>query len=720
MNSFRVRILSYLIGFLCLAVLIVSLTVSYRTETALLNAEKLRFEDMLNSINLLLHSEKKNLEMYRENIVSQKKTELRNLTKLVFSFIDNHKQRHERGLTSLKVAQRDALKEISKLKYGNNDYFFVFDKNLKIIAHPKKSLIGIDANKVTDKRGKLHIKEMYEQAIVNGEGSTSYYWDRLGQSGHFEKVGHGVIYKKWDWLIVTGTYVDDIESEVEKRKGSIISSLEKLFKTLQRNELSYTYIFQGDGKILVHPLLKGVNLKGINNPVTGENLFDMHIDAALTERAYEYVWNSPNDINNYKYRKVAFVKKFEPFNWYITHSVYHSDLSKKVVKIQNEIITASILSLIVFSFIGFFVAGAMSSPLKKLSNLVRKIDIKNLKDARVIGDGPKEVQELAMFIHEMIVSINSALEKNNDLFNELELNKDNLENTVHERTLEINQKNENLQKALEDLNKFKNKLVAQEKLASLGTLSAGIAHEIKNPLNLIVNSAKIIAMKVNELNGLLESIKKDERKIDLASLSSDYETLEELSNIIISNSGRSEKIIHSMLQQSRTGEFDDFEIVDIEGIVDEYWGLAFHSMRASNPINVKIHKNISVEKASLIPKDFGRLILNIFENSFFALSEKLKYEEDFIPQVWINIDNVTEESFVVRIKDNGIGIADEAKNKILEPFYTTKPTGVGTGLGLSMVHDIVMAHQGELKISSEEGEFSEFAIILPLGLNRSK
>ena len=143
-------------------------------------------------------------------------------------------------------------------------------------------------------------------------------------------------------------------------------------------------------------------------------------------------------------------------------------------------------------------------------------------------------------------------------------------------------------------------------------------------------------------------------------------------------------------------------------------------MRASNPINVKIHKNISVEKASLIPKDFGRLILNIFENSFFALSEKLKYEEDYIPQVWINIDNVTEESFVVRIKDNGIGIADEAKNKILEPFYTTKPTGVGTGLGLSMVHDIVMAHQGELKISSEEGEFSEFAIILPLGLNRSK
>jgi signal transduction histidine kinase len=697
---------------------VITTAIGIRTESRILNDERARFEEMLDTIDLHLKTEKRNLEKYREEILDNRKKELRNLSSLVSNYFDGYLARHKQGEMSLAQAQRAALEGIAKFKYGNDDYFFIFNSELVIISHPKKALIGIDAKKVTDKKGKFHIREIHENALALGEGTSFYHWDRLGENGEFEKLGYGIIYKPWNWLIVSGVYIDDIKYEVKKRKKELIRNLEGLFVTLQGDKESYTYLFDSNGKTLIHPVLKGLNLKQITHPNPNVKMYDEHLKAAESNQVFEYTWNKPNDVENYIYKKIAFVRKFEPFDWYVAHSVYIEDLEKAAASTIEDIVLISFSCLVLFLPLAFLIANKISGPIKDLSSLVENADPENLEEVKVKIEGPKEIEELSVFIQNIIDSINNMMGENKVLVQKLEDHQANLENVVGNRTNELNKKNENLKCALKDLNRFKDKLVAQEKLASLGSLSAGIAHEIKNPLNLIVNSAKLIEMKLSDIS---EHLSKLTGHGDFKNeVISDISTLNDLSKVIISNSDRSERIIHSMLQQSRTGEFDKFETVDINIVIEEYWNLAFHSMRANDPINVSLHKKVDrIGMVSLIPKDFGRLLLNLFENSFYALRDKARYEEDFVPQVWVYVEMYGDESFCIRVKDNGMGIDEEEREKILEPFFTTKPTGEGTGLGLSMVHDIVLAHQGEIRISSEEGEFTEFAIIIPLGLNKN-
>lgn len=717
MNSFRFKILAYLVSFLCLSVVVITTAIGIRTEKHLLEDEKNRFEEMLDTIELHLNTEKRNLNHYRDEIMSSRKSELRNLSGLVVNYIDGLHARYKSGELSEAEAKKLALEGISKFTFGNDDYFFIFNKDLIIISHPKKSLIGIDAKKVTDKRGKFHIKEILENATAIGEGTSRYHWDRLGESGEFEKLGYGVIYDKWNWLIVSGVYIDDIEKEVKKRKRELIRNLEILFISLQSNKDSYSYLFDSNGEMLIHPVLKGMNLREVYQPNTNLNMFAEHLKSAKSKLPFVYEWNKPDDIENYSYEKIAFVRHFKPFNWYVAHSVYHKDLVKGASETVEDIIFISLVCLLLFLPFALIIANKVSRPLDDLSLEVKTIDLNNLGNVRITVKGPDEINALAGFIQNLVNSIHKMVIENKVLVKELEDHKVNLEEVVNVRTGELNKKNDNLRNALNDLNKFKDQLVAQEKLASLGSLSAGIAHEIKNPLNLIVNSAKLIDMKMADISKHLSELPGNgDLKNDILS---DIATLNDLSKVIINNSDRSERIIHSMLQQSRTGENEKFEKVDINSVVDEYWNLAFHSMRANNPINVSLHKNIeSLGDVEIIPKDFGRLLLNLFENSFYALYDKAQYEDDFIPQVWIYVEKLDDNKFQIRVKDNGIGLSEDIREKILEPFYTTKPTGEGTGLGLSMVHDIVLAHQGTISINSEEGEFTEFAIILPMMLNK--
>lgn len=709
MKSLRFKILAYLISFLCLSVVVMTTAIGIRTESHMLAEEEMRFEEMLDTIEVYLNAEKNNLEEYRQNILTNRKDELRNLSLLVQNYFDHYHDRFKKGELSEKKAKEFALKGLTKFTYGNNDYFFVFDSDLIMLSHPIKKMIGIDAKKVTDKRGKFHIREIMENAQVLGEGTSLYHWNRLGEEGDFEKLGYGIIYRPWNWLIISGVYIDDIEMEVHRKKKELINSLETLFISLQKNKDSYTYVFDGNGKVLIHPVLKGVNLRDLKYPNQTIDMFEEHLRASKLNTPFEYKWNKPNDLKNYEYNKTAFIRYFKPFGWYIAHSVYSEDLSRNVSKTLDDIILISILCVLMFIPLAILIAQLVYNPIKNLTDAVKNVDTDNLGEASVRVEGPREVEELSKFMQNLVNSIHDTMTENKALMGELAKHKTNLEKTVGQRTSELNKKNENLRSALTDLNKFKDQLVAQEKLASLGALSAGIAHEIKNPLNLIVNSAKLIVMRIESL----------EKQSELSSdISEDYQSLKDLSDVIIKNSNRSERIIHSMLQQSRTGENESYLEVDIEKVVDEYWNLAYHSMRANNPINVSFHKQFDYQgTAFLIEKDFGRLLLNLFENSFYALQEKRQYEEDFIPQVWVYV-NTEDDNLIFRIKDNGPGIEIEQREKILEPFYTTKPAGQGTGLGLSMVHDIVMAHKGKIDIKSVEGEFTEFAIIIPMSLNK--
>lgn len=290
--------------------------------------------------------------------------------------------------------------------------------------------------------------------------------------------------------------------------------------------------------------------------------------------------------------------------------------------------------------------------------------------------------------------------------------KNELERLVSERTFEINQQKEELQEALDSLRSTQEQLIQQEKLASLGQLTAGIAHEIKNPLNFINNFSELSQDFLDEIEEELRKLPNSPEVDNIQDLLSDVK-----SNLgkIRHHGSRADGIVKSMLMHSRggTGTKDP---TDLNALIREYSNLAFHGMRANpNPINVDIQLDLdeSLPKVDLNSEDFSRVILNLVKNAFDAMREKIAKEgSDYKAKVTVRTKDLGDK-VLIEVEDNGPGVPDDIRDKLLMPFFTTKKGTEGTGLGLSITHDIIKSHDGNLEISSKVGEFTKFSIELP-------
>lgn len=273
-----------------------------------------------------------------------------------------------------------------------------------------------------------------------------------------------------------------------------------------------------------------------------------------------------------------------------------------------------------------------------------------------------------------------------------------------------------LHEALEDLKATQQKLVTQEKLASLGQLTAGIAHEIKNPLNFVNNFAELSAELVQELREELHGVGDKVPAETLEDFETILQDLEQNARKINEHGKRADSIVKSMLQHSR-GKAGERQETDLNAIIEEDINLAYHGMRAqTTEFNVKIEKDFddSVGNLVVIPQDISRVFLNIISNGFFEINKKKSAKgEDFSPTLSVSTKNLNGK-VEIRIRDNGNGIPAEIRDKLFNPFFTTKPAGQGTGLGLSISHDIIVTeHHGDIRFESEEGEYTEFIISLP-------
>jgi len=276
-----------------------------------------------------------------------------------------------------------------------------------------------------------------------------------------------------------------------------------------------------------------------------------------------------------------------------------------------------------------------------------------------------------------------------------------LERQVNDRTAALSQ-------SLKELNDTQAQLIQQEKMASLGELTAGIAHEIQNPLNFINNFSEVNKELIGELNNEIESSNFNQVK----SIARDIEANEDK---IINHGKRADAIVKGMLLHSRTGAGEKVP-TDINAILDECLKISYHNMRTKDKsFEVQIHTDFdqSLGKFSFVPQDLVRVFVNLFNNAFYAVAEKKKSESDgYTPSVSVSTVKVGE--FVtITVEDNGNGIPGKVIDKIFQPFFTTKPTGHGTGLGLSLSYDIIRAHGGEIKVESREGEGSDFIVQLP-------
>lgn len=286
-----------------------------------------------------------------------------------------------------------------------------------------------------------------------------------------------------------------------------------------------------------------------------------------------------------------------------------------------------------------------------------------------------------------------------------------LDRLVAERTAELTNQKQELQNTITLLQTTQQQLIQSEKLASLGELTAGIAHEIQNPLNFVNNFADVSTELIDEMEEELNNGDIEEVKAIAADIK---QNLEKISH----HGRRADSIVKGMLQHSRASTGQK-EPVDVNALADEYLRLAYHGLRAKDKsFNAELITNFdhNLPKANLIPQDVGRVLLNLFTNAFYAVHQKKKsLGQEFKPVLEVNTSQIGN-TIIIKVKDNGTGIPDAVKDKIMQPFFTTKPTGEGTGLGLSLSYDIIVkGHNGKIDVESVEGEGTLFTISLPIG-----
>ncbi len=304
-------------------------------------------------------------------------------------------------------------------------------------------------------------------------------------------------------------------------------------------------------------------------------------------------------------------------------------------------------------------------------------------------------------------------EKNNKVITAM---KAELEVQVAERTAALTRQKNELENTLHELKSTQSQLIQAEKMASLGELTAGIAHEIQNPLNFVNNFSELNAELLEELKSelktgitaeavlIMNDIKENEQKIN-------------------HHGRRADAIVKGMLQHSRknTGQK---EATDINALCDEYLRLSYHGLRAKDKsfnAAFKTDFDTATGKINVVPQDMGRVLLNLFNNAFYAVSTRQRVTgESYKPTVSVTTKRISAiaskqnaGAVHITVKDNGNGIPQSISDKIFQPFFTTKPTGEGTGLGLSLSYDIIKAHGGTIQVESKEGEGSAFIIQLP-------
>lgn len=604
-----------------------------------------------------------NVEQFREQALDSHKQQLKTAVSMTISYIDGRLKDLPKSDDALNKARLEIFDSVRNFNYGNNDYIWIVDYNNTMVSHPDPRFHNKDYRSILDELGNPILPSIIEKVIKDGEGYYRYKWHRLGQSERLDKISYIKTIPELNVVIGSGVYLDDLDKAVQQKKQQIIDDLRIALNKIKIAKTGYLFIFDSKNKMLVHPNpnISGSNFESLVNPLT-KNLISKELkDTADTGDELHYMWDKPDDPNNYVYEKLSLVRYLPEFDWYICSSVYLDELRSSTDILSKRLIIIALLTMLVAITLGLLFSNRITRPLEQLADTALRVRRGDLTASSGIHR-VDEVGILASSFDDMVLRLKSNI--------------DTLDSQVKDRTEELIQTNAKAQR-----------------MNAVGQLAGGLAHDFNNLLTIILGNLLLIRERYEHVKGLDEFIAP-----------------------AISSSRRGAKITHRLLAFSRRQPLNP-EAVDI----DELFFESIKLLKSSLPANIKLSyqpKNPDIH----INVDSGQLesvLINLALNARDAMPDggELAFSTQ---QVTVDqaIDGFDEpvasgEYVEICVKDTGSGFGEEALQQAFEPFYSTKSNSENSGLGLSMVYGFVKQTNGYISIDCADSKGACIKILLP-------
>ena len=619
----------------------------------------------LSKIVILTKNVHKDLESYKKDALKRHKDKLKNITDSVWSIVFS--KANDKNIDK-NTLQKDILESIKKVRYGKDGYFWVNDYEPKMIMHPfNPSLVGQNLSEYKDAKGVYLFNEMLKVARQDKEGYVAYSWSKPGEKEPQPKISFVKSFPKWNLIIGTGVYIDDINKEVQKRKDELKKQLESVINTTKIGKTGYLYIFNSKGEIVIHPnnKFKNKTLKNIKNPITKKTMFEELVLASKTKnKSLYYKRDSRLGTVNTLINKVAWVEYIPELDWYVSSAVCLDDFKESSRGITQYILIIASVFLLIATLYSYLFLRNLLRPITKLSNFAKKVTSGNYKIRSKLNQRD-EIGALSDDLNKMVTTI--------------EENIDSLESKVNQKNIE----NSKQQKVL----------IQQNKLVAIGEMVGNIAHQWREPLSVISSSTS--SMISNKQSNVLT----DDTFYDTCEMINDKaqylsQTIDEFKNFI---------------KGDRT-----LEIFNVKDMIDGFINLITPSVQSNNiQLILDVDSDITLEG---YPNEVIQCFINIFNNSKDIL---INYPQND-RLIFITVKKL-KDTVVIKFKDNAGGISKEMIPKIFDPYVTTKDKSGGTGLGLNMTHHIItVGMNGDIQVKNKKYVFNDieqygaqFTISLP-------
>lgn len=785
LETLSARILLTVTAIVCITTVSSMLFVRWQTASTVQNIQKNNAEDLLKAITNTVENEYLSIQFHRQATFERRKAELKNLVDIAYEVLNDSFIKYKKGLQTEQQAQQLGKQILKNMRWaGDVGYFWINDTTApfpKMIMHP--TLPELDGRVLNDPAFDCALgrnENLFRAASVisqkKGSGYVDYLWPKPTPEGDLTnrqpKLSFVRLFEPWNWVVGTGVYIDDIETETKLRIDAVIEELRQSFLKLHIGENSYIFVFTKNKQMLIHPNLQGQNVSDLINPDTGKFLFDEIMLAEQTpDQTLEYRWTKPSTDPQKLFQKKLHVSYFRPLNWYICVSYYQDEINEPVKTLSLKILVLSIFVLLITVVLSFLLGKNLTRPLKKLSAAAEIIEQEGLgaaeipisgsketrdlghilsKTLKAIGENEKYLRESELKYRQLIENANDAifiaqdqrikfansktLELTGYTLKELEeipfaglihqddqamvverhikrlngnkdipatysiriFDRNSREYTVLLSSVVIEWKgNPAILCFARDITEQKELEAAYlqaQKMEAIGTLASGIAHDFNNLLMAIWGRISLMTASIDNVHPHYKHFQVIEESIKSAT-----------------------NLTAQLLGIARGGKYEA-QPIDMNELLIKSSSLFGRTNKAIK-IKTAIYPSPVVVRADR--RQIEQVLLNLYVNALHAMPDG---GELLIQTATVSLDKeICDNNKIapgnyahISITDTGIGMNDEIKSKIFDPFFSTKEMGRGTGLGLSSAFGIIRSHNGMISVKSKINHGSTFSIYLPL------